>query len=64
MEIGDEMKVVYQKYSIQIIPECPADEVYLETVCKTKKAGECCEAKRIPPMGLEHSWAYLEIRSF
>lgn len=58
------MQVKYLKYSIQIIPENPADEVYLEAVLDTKKAGDCCEAKRIPPMGLDHAWAYLDVRKF
>lgn len=58
------MKVVYKKNSIQIVPECDADEVYLESVCLTKRKDQCCEAKRVSVMGLDHVWAYLEIKAF
>jgi hypothetical protein len=57
------MRVLYKKYSIQIVPENDADEVYLETVCNTKIGGDVCLAKRVDAMGL-HAWAYLEIKKY
>ena len=56
------MRMVLGKVSIEIIPENDQDEVYLESILGLQKAGEKADAIRIPPMGLEYSWAYLEIR--
>jgi hypothetical protein len=56
------MKMILGKTSIEIIPDTEQDEVYLEAILGLHKAGDKADAIRIPPMGLEYSWAYLEIR--
>ncbi len=56
------MKLELAKYSIRIIPENEADEVYLETVLNLPQVGNTAKAKRIAPFELSHAWAYLEIR--
>jgi len=56
------MKVEYKKNSIDIIPENAKDEVYLESVLNLHENGDQAIAERIAPMGLDHAWAYLQIR--
>lgn len=57
------MKVKYNKYSIQIIPESDQDEVYLESVLGLNKKNDTAQATRIATMGLNGSWAYVEIKA-
>ena len=57
------MRIKYLKTSIQIIPECDQDEVYLESVLNIKKKDDIAEAKRVSPFGLDLTWAYLEIKA-
>jgi len=56
------MRMILTKTSIQIVPENDQDEAYLEAILKLHNAGDKADAVRVPPMGLEYSWAYLEIR--
>lgn len=56
------MQMRLGKTSIEIIPDNDQDELYLESLLGLDKAGDKADAIRIPPMGLEYSWAYLEIR--
>jgi hypothetical protein len=56
------MRVEYRKESIEIIPEGDLDEVYLESVLCLHKKGDKAVATRMAPMGLDHAWAYLDIR--
>lgn len=56
------MTVKYHNYAIHIIPDNAQDEVYLETVLGLKNKDDKAIAKRIAPMGLAHSWAYVELR--
>lgn len=56
------MKISYLKNSVEIIPEDDQDEIYLETVLGLHKKGDTAIAVRIAPMGLDHAWAYVEIK--
>ena len=56
------MRMVLGKSTIQVVPDNDQDEVYLESVLGLNKAGDKADAVRVPPIGLEYSWAYLEIR--
>ncbi len=55
------MRVEYTKTAIHIIPESPADEVYLESVLNLRVANQTAEARRVPPFDLPSCWAYLSI---
>jgi hypothetical protein len=54
--------MLLMKTSIQIIPDTDQDEAYLEAILKLNNAGDKADAIRVSPMGLQYSWAYLEIR--
>jgi hypothetical protein len=56
------MKVEYRKYSIVIIPENEADEVYLETVLGLNSIEDTAIVRRISPINMEHAWAYAELK--
>lgn len=56
------MRMIIGRNTIEILPETEEDKAYLEEVFNLRKAGDKADAIRIPPIGLEYSWAYLEIR--
>ena len=56
------MRVEYKQSSIQIIPDSDMDKVYLEAITGLKHKGESCKAERVAVIGLDHAWAYLEIK--
>lgn len=55
------MKVLFEKTTIKIIPESPADEVYLETVLGLRKKDDLGYVKRVAPFDLDYAWAYAEV---
>ena len=56
------MKTLYEKYSIKIIPENPADEVYLESVLGLYAKNDEARAIRISVIGVDSAFAYVEIK--
>jgi len=56
------MKFEIKKTSIRIIPENEEDEVYLESVLRLRKTGDCATVVRIAPYGLDSAWAYAEVK--
>lgn len=55
------MKLELSRTSIHLIPENESEEVYLESFGLTKE-GDTISAIRVAPMGLSHTWPYLELR--
>lgn len=55
------MKMTVDRYCINIIPETKIDEAFLEEVLGLTAKGDTVLARRIAPIGLEYSWAYLEV---
>lgn len=53
------MKLIVNRYGLQIIPESPTDEAYLEEVLGLKQDGDMVNLKRKNAIGL-HCWAYAE----
>ena len=56
------MKVKFGRLAIEIIPENPQDEIYLESLLNLHKKGDQAIAERVSLFGLDHTWAYLEIK--
>jgi len=54
------MKVEYRKDSIVIIPEKPADEVYLESVLGLMVEGDTATVTRVAPHGFPKVWSYAQ----
>lgn len=55
------MKLIVNRYSMEIIPEGPTDEAYLEEVLGLKQDVNQVSAKRVNVIGLS-CWAFLEIK--
>jgi len=53
------MKLVVERYGMQIIPESATDEAYLEEVLGLKQGGDTVQLKRANAIGLR-CWAYAE----
>ena len=54
------MKMKINRHSIDIIPECEADEAYLEEVLGMKAHDAKALAHRVNAIGLS-AWAYLRL---
>lgn len=56
------MKLNIERYSLQIIPETPVDEAWLEEVLGLMKEGDSVPLVRVHPMDLS-CWAYVEAKA-
>lgn len=56
------MKLIVQRYQLEIIPENPTDEAYLEEVLLLSKNGDQAIASRQDASGLS-CWGHLRITS-
>ena len=56
------MKLKCERYAVEIIPENTTEEIYLETVLGLTSSGMEATATRKSPIGMEHVFAYVEIK--
>ena len=55
------MKLIVTRYSLEIVPESPTDEAYLETVLGLKHEGDWVRLTRRNAVGMS-CWGYAEVK--
>ena len=54
------MKLKVTRYSLQIIPETPQDQAFIEEVLGIKKPSDSVRLVGVAPLGMQHSLCYVE----
>lgn len=56
------MKLIVNRYSLDIVPESPIEEAYLETVLGLKRQGDSVPLVRQNAIGLS-CWGHAEVKA-
>ena len=57
------MRLEVGRNTLKIIPETPEDEAYIEDTLGLRKNGDTAILRRIAPIGLDFTIAFLEVRA-